>query len=370
MYTRFSPIRQAALLVALSLTTTVAPARAQQAPPDIQGVFYVSGVQSVYGCSAFPGGVTDGTAPTSTVPFSAFLSITSQDGDTFAGTIGVPQQNIVIFTLSGQVSDGGMIEGSWAFGPDVQFPPSVDSPVFTGEVANGKAAIELSGFLYEGNAGCHYLVALSSDSVTLTWVAPDTESTDPLPPPRELVAVANPVPPAARIEGIGAVATAGKVEAPREGAPTGYNVYRSSTPGVSTTPENLFASVPASQTSVPAPDGADGSFFVVTATYDSGESGPSNEVSGGVAAATLGTVNVKGAKIVAKGKDFSQHVQVFIDGIPFVSTARVKGSTKVVQKGTLLTGETIPQYITSGKTVTLTFQNENGGIATKVFTQP
>jgi len=58
----------------------------------------------------------------------------------------------------------------------------------------------------------------------------------------------------------------------------GYNVYRSSQPGVTTTPGNLFASVPPSQTQVGSSVGSSGSFFVVTAVYDTGESGPSNEL--------------------------------------------------------------------------------------------
>jgi len=93
-------------------------------------------------------------------------------------------------------------------------------------------------------------------------------------------------------------------------------------------------------------------------------------VSGGVPAATLTTVNVKGPKLVAKGKDFSNPVSVFVDGIPFVATARVKGSTKVVQKGNLLNGQSIPQYFTSGRTVTITYRNANGGVATKILTVP
>ena len=154
------------------------------------------------------------------------------------------------------------------------------------------------------------------------------------------------------------------------GGPTGYNVYRSTTPNVQTTPGNLYTSVPPTVTTVPTPVGTGGSFFVVTATYPAGESGPSNEVSGGIPAANLGVVKVSAGKIAAKGTDFSDTVQVFVDGIPFVAPAKVKARKKVVQRGTLLTGQTLGQYITRGKTVAITFRNENGGVATYVHTAP
>ena len=61
---------------------------------------------------------------------------------------------------------------------------------------------------------------------------------------------------------------------------------------------------------------------------------------------------------------------VFVDGIPFASSAAVKGSTKVVQKGNLLTGQSLSDYITSGRQVAITFRNDNGGVATFVYSKP
>jgi hypothetical protein len=369
MYTRYSPRRLFAAVCVVAAAIVV-PARAQQAPPDIRGVYYVSGAQSIYDCGIAPG-ATETTSPEATFPFSAYLSITSQDGSAFSGEIGFPQQQISIFLLTGQVSSEGLIEGLWSYGPDVTPPPEVANPVFTGEIVNGKVAIELTGAFVSSGASCQYRVALSSSSVTLTWAAPDTTSTDALPPPRQLVATPNPEPPAAKMASASTEPpAAAKAAAPRDGSPTGYNVYRSSMPGVQPTPQNLYTSVPATQTTVPAPDGTSGSFFVVTATYETGESGPSNEVSGGVPAATVTSVTPKGAKLILKGSDFSSPVQVFADGIPFVSQPRVKAGTKVVQKGVLATGETVAQYFTSGRTVTISVRNANGGVATKVYTRP
>ncbi|MCC6745203.1 MAG: hypothetical protein IT175_15180, partial [Acidobacteria bacterium] len=66
------------------------------------------------------------------------------------------------------------------------------------------------------------------------------------------------------------------------------------------------------------------------------------------------------------GEGFTEEVQVFVDGIPFARAARVKNeATKVVQKGTLVTGQSIGQYIAShGGVAIVSFRNSNGGIAT------
>ena len=85
-----------------------------------------------------------------------------------------------------------------------------------------------------------------------------------------------------------------------------------------------------------------------------------------MAAAELEQVSVKSSKIVAAGTGFSDEVQVFVDGIPFVKAAKVKKeATKVIQKGNLITGQTIGQYVASrGGVVVVSFRNSNGGIAT------
>ncbi len=148
----------------------------------------------------------------------------------------------------------------------------------------------------------------------------------------------------------------------------GYNVYRSQTAPVQPTPTNLFTSVPSTQTSVPAVPG--GSFFVVTALYDDGtESDGSNSAAAGAGpGATLGAVKVKPTKITAKGSGFTTRVQVFVDGIPFVAAAAVKVGNKVVQKGGLLTGQSIGAYLAShsGRAV-IGFRNSDGGTSTFPF---
>lgn len=87
-------------------------------------------------------------------------------------------------------------------------------------------------------------------------------------------------------------------------------------------------------------------------------------------AATLTSVKVTNVKIVAKGSAFTSTVAVFLDGIPFTSPAKVKGNAKVVQKGTLVTGQSIPAYIASrGGTVLIQYRNSNGGIVARRYPQ-
>jgi hypothetical protein len=194
---------------------------------------------------------------------------------------------------------------------------------------------------------------------TLDWDAPDASSPLPLPPPEHLTATP-----------IGSsAAPAAEPILWRRAEVTGYNVYASSTSPVAPTPENLFTSVPPTMTSAAVPTSSGGSFFVVTATYANGESPPSNEASADVPAATLtGALKVTSVKVVGKGTGFTPTVQVFLDGIPFVAPAKVKNGTKVVQKGTLVTGQTIGTYLASkGGVVLVQFRNSNGGIAARRF---
>ncbi len=195
---------------------------------------------------------------------------------------------------------------------------------------------------------------------TLMWDPPDPASPLAEPPPQHLVAIP-----------IGS-ASAEPAAAPLEPqAPvTGYNVYSSNSSPVVQSPDTFFMSVPATQTTAPVPTSAGGSFFVVSATYATGESGPSNEASADVPAATLTSVKVTNVKIVAKGSAFTSTVAVFLDGIPFTAAAKVKGTAKVVQKGTLITGQSIPAYIASrGGTVLIQFRNSNGGIVSRRYPQ-
>ncbi len=143
----------------------------------------------------------------------------------------------------------------------------------------------------------------------------------------------------------------------------GYNVYRSDQPNVQPTPSNLFTSVPPTQTMTGSSVSPSGSFFVVTGVYDTGESEPSNEL--GVVPPTITKLSVKATKIQAKGTGFTtDQVQVFVDGLPFLSPAVVKSAgKKVVQKGTLITGQTIGAYLAAhGGSARISFRNSTGAI--------
>lgn len=209
------------------------------------------------------------------------------------------------------------------------------------------------------------------DVFVLDWDAPDPNATNPTPPPRFLrsrralddseeakVAYADQT--VQRVSGAArAFAPSGRAEEVE-----GYNIYISPTPNATPAESTLLTSVPPTQTTTGAA-APGGSFFVVTAVYPSGESSTSNEASGGAGEATIATIKVKSAKIKVTGEGFTDAVQVFIDGIPFVSAAKVKSeNTTVVQKGTLLTGQSIGEYIDSrGGLVVISFRNSDGAVA-------
>lgn len=142
----------------------------------------------------------------------------------------------------------------------------------------------------------------------------------------------------------------------------GYNVYRSSAPNVAPGPATLFASLPNGQREVRAPLGASGSHFVVTAVYANGESVPSNEIALGEPGATLTSVKAKPAKITAKGQGFSATTAVFLDGLAFRDPAKVKKLKRVVQTGPLASGQELREYLDSGRTITITFVNDDGSL--------
>lgn len=199
--------------------------------------------------------------------------------------------------------------------------------------------------------------------VDLAWDPPDANSSDPMPPPRNLTAQATTL-------GLPGSSGAAILAAPRDGV-TGYKIYRSTSPGVQPTPENFFTSVPPNTTTASATLFVGGTFFVITATYENGESDPSNEVEMGVPP-TISSVKAKGSKVTAKGSGFTDSVLVTVDGIPFRDAAAVKsGGRKVVQRGVLLTGETVADYARShGGTVTVLFRNSTGGTDGRRVTVP
>jgi hypothetical protein len=192
----------------------------------------------------------------------------------------------------------------------------------------------------------------------LSWQPPDDGSSEQLPPPRNLTAevVTVGVPPGSASRDL--LAGSG-------GGVTAYNVYRSTQPGVQPSAATFFTSVPATTTSATGSVFVGGTFFVVTAVYPNGESGPSNEVVTGVPP-TIASVKAGGAKVTGKGSGFTtDSVLVTVDGIPFRSPAVVKGGgAKVVQRGVLITGETVLDYARTrpGGVVTVLFRNSDGGV--------
>lgn len=205
---------------------------------------------------------------------------------------------------------------------------------------------------------------IPSEEVSLDWDEPDFSSATELPPPRNLVLVESnarwdrtihPTP-------SGLVAVEAGTPAARATL-IGFNIYRATGPGTPLTPANLLMSVPPTVTIIPAPASPAGTFFVVTAVYDQGESMPTNEVTANVMAATVSSLKVKGPKITAVGMGFSPDVQVFVDGIPFAAAAKVKKqNTKVIQKGNLITGDTLTTYLRMHPSVVVSFRNNNGGV--------
>lgn len=148
----------------------------------------------------------------------------------------------------------------------------------------------------------------------------------------------------------------------------GYKVYRASQPGVQPVPGNLFASTPPTQTSIGASVSPTGSFFIVTANYDTGESAPSNEVA--YVPPSITTFKIKPTKLVVNGTNLTANgVSLFIDGLPFVTAPVIKkNNTRIVQKGTLITGQTLDQYLTAnGQSATLIVRNSNGALASRTI---
>lgn len=210
----------------------------------------------------------------------------------------------------------------------------------------------------DNNEAAESVDVLVSPPVVLDWDEPDDDSGEALPPPRDLVVLEGDDDSGAR---------SSRPATPRETV-VAYNVYGSPTPGVVPGPGALLATIPASATTATLPAAPAGTFYVVTAVYGSGESGPSNEASGLVPAATVASVKIKGTKLTAAGSAFTDQVQVLVDGVPFAAPAKVKkGGTKVVQKGGLVTGESLAAYLAAHPSVIVMFRNSNGGVAAYAY---
>jgi|GEM_PF-4634235 len=150
----------------------------------------------------------------------------------------------------------------------------------------------------------------------------------------------------------------------------GYNIYvigptGSSSPVIQLDPSKLFKTVPSGTLGTNVPVAPSGSSYQVTAVWHCSagnrESDPSNSqsVPGG---ATINTVDIS-SQLNITGSGFTDSVDVFIDGVGFKKSARLKNSSRVLQKGALLDGRSIDQILAPGKSVLLTVRNSNGGIA-------
>ncbi len=204
------------------------------------------------------------------------------------------------------------------------------------------------------------VVVAGNDSL-LTWDPPLVCSDDCLNPPLHLQT---------------STATSGLTRTAARPATTrntviGYNIYRSNNPNVQATPSNFFTSVPPTTTSYVAPTAPGGSFFTITAMYPNGESSETNAASGGIPEPDVTGLKIRGNKISVLGSGFSDTVQVFIDGIPFKKDSKVKlEKGRVVQKGKLLTGQSVQQYVSQqGGVILVSVLNEDTGIGTYLYRQ-
>ena len=135
------------------------------------------------------------------------------------------------------------------------------------------------------------------------------------------------------------------------------------------TPANFFMSVPASVTTMVVATAPGGSFFTVTAQYPNGESDSTNAASGGIPEPQITGFQIRGNKVIVTGTGFTDSVTVFIDGIPFRKGAKVKiENTRIVQKGNLLTGQSVNSYMTQqGGVILVSVLNTDTGIGTFLF---
>jgi hypothetical protein len=337
------------ILVFSILAFPLPGALAQEGLPDITGSYNTAGTFSYVNCNV------EGV-PDSTFPLIADLTIDSQEGSHFSGHAFDDGQGGSFITFDGTVTTTGGISGTWEF---TNVPgEGILNQTFTGTVEGDHLTVDfIADFGFEEEFHCSLLISLSSGAIALSWTAPEPASGSELPPPRDLVVVPLPDHPGLR----------SKTEQAPPGPVTGYKVYRSSAPGTPPSPNNIFATVPPTTTTVPAAAGLRGSYFVVTACYATGESAPSNEV---VASATPGPIitgiKPKAKKVTFTGTGFVQGTTVQIDGVGFTGGTKLKkNNTQFVQKGPLANGQTLNQALVPGAQIT--FKNPDGGITNLVF---
>jgi uncharacterized repeat protein (TIGR01451 family) len=210
---------------------------------------------------------------------------------------------------------------------------------------------------------------LGGGVVELSWDQAPSTAADPTPPPTNLKAA-----PAASASSTESVQR-GVTPASDTCALSGYNVYLSTSTPVQTIPANLWLALPPT-TSTPAPVAPGGTFYVVTTLWncggnivESGLSGSGSNQTGVPAPPSVSSVRV-GGKLRAMGTGFSDTVDVFIDGVAFSKPAGVRnGNTMIVQKGPLVDGHALSDVLTPGKTILISFRNNDGGIGAFSYTQ-
>jgi hypothetical protein len=354
MHHRFSRTAFAFVFL-LSIFGIVRPvALAQDGVPNIVGNYTTAGTLSYVDCDV-------NTIPEQTFPLIAPLAITDQTGSAFHGTLFTDEQGHAYVTFTGTVDAAGMLSGTWDFAdiPD----DHLINLTFTGAVENGNLTIDfIADYAFDGDIFCSVKISLSSGAIYLSWTAPEAPTGETLPPPRDLVVIPLDIP---GHDG----ATAAKSEAAAPTAVTGYKIYRSTQPNVQPSPNNIFATLPPNQTSIPAAAGLRGSYFVVTACYATGESAPSNEVSASATPGpTITSLKPAKKKLTAVGTGFVAGTRVEINGVGFTAAPKLKkNSTKFIQKGTLVNGQTIVQALAQSGPIQITFRNPDGGITNLVL---
>lgn len=213
----------------------------------------------------------------------------------------------------------------------------------------------------ENNTASAATTVVAGSDVLLTWDPPIPTTGDERNPPLHLQTET-------LDKGDLVRAVAARVANPRNTL-VGYNIYRSNNPNAAPVPANFYASLPPNQTSAVAPTAPGGSFFVITAVYPNGESDGTNAASGGIPEPDITSFEIRGGKVIINGADFTNSVSVFIDGIPFSKAAKVKKqNTRIQQKGRLLTGQSVSDYVAQqGGVVLVSVLNSDTGIGTFLY---
>ena len=199
--------------------------------------------------------------------------------------------------------------------------------------------------------------------IELVWDQPAPTTADPTPAPENL-RVISVIPP-------GGAQASERIRLQGSCAIVDINVYKSDQPDVQPIPANLWETVAPDLLMTTMAKAPKGSFYVITNVWDCGgvisESPPSNEANS-PAGPTINKLKV-GAKLKATGSSFSGPVTVTVNGVGFMKSAVVQGSTTVVQKGLLSDGTSISAIgVTAPATIQVT--NADGGVGTFMYKKP